>query len=189
MIYAGFRASPRTSRTVMAVPHGRPRSKWWWSAGWVEGTSTVSVPPVIQMHVLALGRRTLELEQAMDGPRHRTTPQLRACRTTIWVDIATEAERREEANCFKGLLRSQLPSESQSDGPRSVPVARWVSASWKRVAVAVTDAVVGPWMNCAWVAILLPVRPTGLGLALGRASWSKTELGHHTRGEDVLRRS
>lgn len=55
LIYAGFRASPRSSRTAMAVPHGCPRSKWWWSAGWVEWMATVSVPPVIQMHVLVGG--------------------------------------------------------------------------------------------------------------------------------------
>lgn len=44
------------------------------------------------------------------------------------------------------------------------------SASWKRVAVAVTDAVVGPWMNCAWVGIVLPEGASVLGLALGDAS-------------------
>ena len=56
------------------------------------------------------------------------------------------------------------------------------------MAVAVTDAVVGPWMNCAWVGIVLPEGASVLGLALGDASWSMTELGHHNRGEDVLRR-
>ena len=65
---------------------------------------TVSVPPLIQMHVLGLvpcvGICFLEPEQEMDGWLERTTPQAEACRA-ISVEIATEAEGREEGNCWK----------------------------------------------------------------------------------------